>query len=210
MGAADSPSSSTQASANVTAGGTAATEKNLAMQSTNGNPRKREQLAGLQKSLQENSDVIFANYRGISVFDLEQLRTSVGEHKATVQVVKNRIAKRVFDGLDIPVKPADDVWVGPTALIFGNGSGIAALKELVKFNKETSEIACSPKGALIDAKFYNAEETVALASLPGREHLLGMVAGTLQAPIQKLVRTLSELVARPVRQLAEVARKKSN
>lgn len=140
-----------------------------------------------------------AEYRGLTVAQMTELRKKARASDVYVRVVKNTLLKRAIG--DSALTPLKDHLSGP--LVF------AASKDPVAIAKIVSEFAKANerfrlKTSVMDGKLITSAEVQALAKLPGREQLLAMLMGAMQAPAQKFVQTLNEVPARFVRTLAAV------
>lgn len=163
-------------------------------------------LDSLVSRLKQSSDVLFADYRGLSVAQVQTLRAALKAEGAVISVVKNRIAHRAFQTLGAD-SACQSVLVGPTALVLSKDDGLPALRVLVAFKKENKENdALTVKGSIIAKTFYDAARTAAVSALPSRELLLTQLVCTVQAPVRQLVSLLHAIVSRPVIVLNEIAK----
>jgi len=151
-----------------------------------------EQLSGAQAA-------ILAEYRGLTVAQMTELRRSARESGVYLRVVKNTLAKRAVD--DSPFECLQEHMVGPLAYAIAEDPAACA-KVLKNFAKEND--AFTIKVGAMAGKLLSEEEITALAKLPGREELLAMLMGTMKAPVQKFVSTLNEVPGKFVRTLAAV------
>ena len=172
------------------------------------NSRKLAFVETISKMAGENRDLLFADFRGITVADMQTLRDGLRTLNATCMVVKNRLAKRALAEYIPDENTRDTLLHGPTAIIFANSNGLPALQKVVQFNKGRDDAQCDLKGALIETTLYDSSEVVEISKLPSREQLLGMLISTMQAPISKLTRLLHHMIARPIRALTEISKKK--
>lgn len=158
--------------------------------------RKQELIADYTDKLTRSEAVIFTDYRGLPVKELERLRRQLRESKSAFQVVKNTLLKRALQevGLSVPEK----ILRGPTALSYCFEDATATVKILTEFAKETEVLTF--KGGLLGPRFISVEEIQTLAKLPSREVLLAQLMGGFQAPIRGLVNVL----AGPIRGLVNV------
>lgn len=150
------------------------------------------QVAGAQA-------IIVAEYRGLEVGDMTQLRAKARQSGIYFRVLKNSLARRAV--ADTPFAGLSEHMVGPLA--YGIGSDpVAAAKVLHEFAKGNEKFVIKA-GAM--ANFVMSKKDVAsLATMPSREELLSKLLGTMQAPIAKFVRTLNEVPTKFVRGLAAV------
>jgi large subunit ribosomal protein L10 len=139
--------------------------------------RKKELVQLYSEEFEQSTGVILADFRGLRVTEMEQLRQSIREADSVIRVVKNRLVKQALEGsdLDMPAEWLDD----PTAIAFCHGEMPAVAKALAEVAKESS---LTIKGGLMGTSILSSAEVQALASLPPREILLAQVLGTVNAP----------------------------
>jgi large subunit ribosomal protein L10 len=147
----------------------------------------------LQK-LKKSQSVILADYRGLNVQEVTELRKKLREAGVEYRVIKNTLTSRAAQEANI--EGLDQYLSGPTALAFGYNDPVTAPKILANFAKAHKKLAL--KGGILEGKIINQNAVNALAELPSREALLGQIAGMLQAPMRGLVTVLSG----PLRNLA--------
>jgi len=148
--------------------------------------------------------IIMAEYRGMEVGQMTQLRAKAREAGIYFRVVKNSLVRRAVK--DTPYAELADHMVGPLA--YGISSDpIAAAKVLHEFSRDNEKLVI--KVGAMGGKIMFLEDVRALATLPSREELLSKLLGTMQAPIAKFVRTLNEVPSKFVRGLAAVRDSKS-
>src|SRR6202049_4814665 len=131
--------------------------------------------------------VIAAEYRGLTVSQMTELRSKARAQGVYMRVVKNTLARKAISGTAF--EPIGPKLKGPLVLAFSrNDPGAAArvVKDFAKANEKLVATLISLGGAVLSAK-----ELERVASLPTREQALSMLLGVLKAPIQKLVRTLA-------------------
>ena len=159
----------------------------------------------LKGQLESYKDIIFADYRGLTVAQITDLRSRLREKQAVFKVVKNRFAKIALDQL----KRADasEYLTGPTAFAMSADDPAAVAKALFDFAKDTP---LKIKGGIIEEGVFNSDQVEAFSKLPGREELLAMLMGTMKAPVQNLVFALNGVTQKLVRTLAAVAEQKAN
>lgn len=148
---------------------------------------------------------VAAEYRGLTVEEMTQLRRSAREGGVYLRVVKNTLAKRAIQGTDFECMA--EALQGPLVLAFSQedpGAAGRVIKDFVKENK-TLEV----KLVSIGGELLPGSELDRLAKLPNREQALSMLVGVIQAPITKFVRTLAEPTSKFVRTVAAVRDQKS-
>ena len=166
--------------------------------------QKQAMVAEVAAKLAGAQAVIVAEYRGLDVERVTQLRTRARKSGLYLRVLKNTLARRAVKGT--PFEKLSDQMVGP--LMYGIAQDpVSGAKVISEFAKENEQFVI--KGGAMPNAVMSIQDIKALASLPSREELLAKLVGTLQAPITKLVRTLNEVPGKFVRTLAAVRDAKS-
>jgi large subunit ribosomal protein L10 len=152
-----------------------------------------------------DSEAVFAvDYRGISVAQVAELRTSLTDAGARFRVVKNTLTELAADraGAD----PLKEVLDGPTAFAFvaADGGDVAlAAKALADFRRRTDLLEF--KGGVMNGEALSADQIGALSRLPAREILHSQLVGVIASPITGLVRGLNALISGLAIQLKQIA-----
>ncbi|HAL31253.1 MAG TPA: 50S ribosomal protein L10 [Coriobacteriia bacterium] len=144
---------------------------------------KQQQVAEIKERLTGSSGLIMADYRGLTVKEMRQLRTSVRDMGAVITVYKNSLAQIAIRELDMP--NMDEYLEGPTAFVFTPEDPVATAKGLLAFAKEHKVF--SFKGGYIDGQLVDAEAVKAIASLPSREELIAKLMGTMLNPLRNFM-----------------------
>jgi len=160
---------------------------------------KKALVAEVSAALADAQAAVLAEYRGLSVAQMTELRARARDNGIYLRVVKNTLTRRAVQGTDYAC--LDGQLVGPLALA-ASADPVAVAKVLREFAKTNDQLVIT--GGAMGGKVLTVADLDALAKLPGRNELLAMLMGTMQAPIQKFVRTLNEVPARFVRTLAAV------
>jgi large subunit ribosomal protein L10 len=142
---------------------------------------------------------VLAEYRGLGVHDMTQLRANARNQGVYLRVFKNTLARRAFAGT--PFEKLTEHMIGPLAYGISEDP-VAAAKVLNEFAKKNEKLVI--KAGAMPNKMMSVADVASLASLPGRDELLAKLLGTMQAPIAKFVRTLNEVPGKFVRTLAAV------
>lgn len=129
---------------------------------------------------------VITHYKGMTVPELNELRSALGALGIDYKVVKNTLARIASDGT--PVAPARDHFAGPVGVALGYDDPVKVAQGIVKFAGKNDKL--KPVAAVVEGKFVDAGELKAIASLPPREVLLGMMAGTMVAPLSKMAAAL--------------------
>lgn len=153
--------------------------------------QKEENVTALAEKMKEAKLILFADYRGINVEDVTNIRTKLRNCNSDYKIVKNNITRRAlekcsFEGLEEAVK-------GPTAVVLGYEDYLEPAKAIYEYAKENDFYKI--KGGVVEGKVMSADEIITLAKLPSRETLIAMLAGGLLGTISKLAVALNEVKA---------------
>jgi len=143
---------------------------------------------------------VAAEYRGLSVAQLTELRSKARAAGVYVRVVKNSLARRAVAGTTFEC--LGPVLKGPLLLAFSQDDPGAAARVFKAFSKDNEKLV--PTAVSLSGQLLGAQDLDRVASLPTREQALAMLMGVMRAPIQKLVGTLAAAPAKLVRTLAAV------
>ena len=159
--------------------------------------QKQAVVSEVSAQLAKAQAVIVAEYRGLDVARVTQLRSKARKSGLYLRVLKNTLARRAVKGT--PFESLSEQMVGP--LMYGIAADpVAGAKVIAEFAKD-NELFVIKGGAMPNAKMSD-KDVKALALLPSREELIARLMGTMQAPVAKLARTLNEVPGKFVRTLA--------
>jgi len=134
----------------------------------------------------KSQTLAIAEYRGLTVENLNKLRVEARAKGVYLHVVKNTLARRAVAGT--PFEVAQGAMVGP--LIYGfSEDAVAAAKVIADFAKGNDKLVV--KGGAYAGRVLDADGVKALASIPSREVLIAQVAGLLKSPIQRMAGVLA-------------------
>jgi large subunit ribosomal protein L10 len=158
-------------------------------------PDKQAAVTEITELFRNSSASVLTEYRGLTVSQLKQLRTNLGQD-TTYTVVKNTLTR--IAAKDAGVEGIEEWLVGPSAIAFVEGDPVEAAKGLRTFAKEHPSLVI--KGGVMDGKVLSAADISKLADLESREVLLAKLAGAMNASLQTAV----SLFAAPLSQTARV------
>ena len=142
--------------------------------------QKEQVVAELVERLKASDTLFVADYRGLDMPAIDEVRTELLKHGARFSVVKNTLTKRAAEEAGVP--DLVELLDGPTAIAFvGDGDMVAVAKTLSDSAKQTKILAL--KGGILEGKPMTAEEIQRLAALPSGEVLRGQVLGAIVAPL---------------------------
>lgn len=151
------------------------------------NAQNVETMAFLKEELQGVTAVWAVNYSGLTVKKSQELRRALREADAEMHVFKNTLMKKALAATNMPAM--DEILEGPSAFIFAKGEPNAAAKVVKDFAKANPAIEL--KGGIMDGSFLNAEQAMAVASLPSKEELLAKVLATMLNPLSSFARVVN-------------------
>ena len=159
----------------------------------------------LKSAFKEAPDYIFADYRGLTVEQISNLRKLLRAKGASFKVVKNNFARLAFEQLSSP--DVSEFLVGPTAIAISPEDSNEIAKILFTFAKETP--ALKIKGGLVGPSIYDAQQVEAFSKLPGRLELISMLMSVMNGPARNLASALNDIPSRLVRTVKAVADQKA-
>jgi large subunit ribosomal protein L10 len=161
--------------------------------------QKQAVVSEIAAELAKAQTVIVAEYRGLNVGAVTNLRAKARKSGIYLRVLKNTLARRAVKGT--PFEKLSGQMAGP--LIYGiSQDPVAGAKVLAEFAKDNELFVI--KGGAMPNVLMSVKDVKALATMPSREELLAKLLGTMQAPMAKLVRTMNEVPGKFVRTLAAV------
>jgi large subunit ribosomal protein L10 len=158
-------------------------------------PDKAAAVAELTDEFRSSNGAVLTEYRGLTVAQLRQLRTALGDD-VNYAVVKNTLTK--IAAKDAGVESFDSLLEGPSAIAFIKGDPVVAAKSLRDFAKANPLLVI--KAGVLEGKALGTDEINKLADLESREVLLAKLAGAMKAAPQQAV----SLFAAPLSQAARL------
>jgi large subunit ribosomal protein L10 len=165
-------------------------------------PKKVETIKELSEVLSRSTLTIVADYRGLSVADLQNLRGQLRSHNAEMRVAKNTLTLRAAQ--ENNMGELEDALKGPTALVTAFDDPVQPAKVVSDFVRSSRILAI--RAAMLEGSLIGAGEVEALASLPSKDVLIGKVVGGLASPLYGIVGVL----AGPIRSLQYVLQARAN
>ncbi|MBL8047608.1 MAG: 50S ribosomal protein L10 [Chthonomonas sp.] len=148
--------------------------------------------------------MVFADYRGLTVKEMQKLRGDLKAKGGDIHVIKNTLF-RIAAGEEIVAQLPYEFHNGPTAVAFFTENEAECSKILMDFVTSSKKLAV--KGGLFAGKTFDAKQVEALSKLPSREILIAQVIGAIAAPLTNVVGVIEALYAQPIRTIGAVADK---
>ena len=151
--------------------------------------QKIDRVSDLAAKLERSTIALTADYTGISVNEMNELRRQMRANGVEFTIIKNKLMNLAADAANRPL--VKDIVQGPTAIAFGYEDPLDVAKAITDFVR-TNRSVLAVKGAIMgDGPVMSPEEVTRLASLPPKPQLIANLLGQLQAPMQRLLRVLN-------------------
>jgi large subunit ribosomal protein L10 len=152
---------------------------------------------------------IVAEYRGLTVADLTELRVGLRKANSEFRIINNRIVKKAIDNDGLAdIEPLKKSLKGPLGVVFAYGDVAASAKVVLEFAK-TKELF-KVTGGVMEGAAVSVDQLEALSNLPSKEVLLGQIIGTLVSPHRGLLGVLNGVSRNLVQVINAIKDKKSN
>jgi large subunit ribosomal protein L10 len=148
---------------------------------------------------------VVADYRGLTVNQMTQLRSQARKSGVYLRVVRNTLSRRAFKNTELEC--LNDYLVGPLFIALSLQAPSDAARLLKSFTKSFEKLEI--KALSVGGKIYNPNQLELVASLPTRDEAIAKLMYVMKAPIEKFVRTLAEPPTKLVRALVAVKDQKS-
>ncbi len=166
--------------------------------------QKEINLAQLTQELAKAKAVVFADYKGMSMSQLSDLRNKLYDQQAKFTITKNTLLKIALRQSGKPV--ADDVLEGPVATLFAYDDEISPLKTLVKALKDNN--IGKIKAGILGSELMDEYKVIKLSTLPSKDELRGKLVSVLAAPISGLQTVLFANIRNLVYALSAIQKSK--
>ncbi len=164
--------------------------------------QKEQLVSEIKDRFADSSAVIMADYRGLSVKAMQELRNKLREVDAEMTIYKNSLTEIAMRELAMP--DMTEYLAGPTGFVFISGDPVGPAKALTAFAKDHQQLEL--KGGLVENQVVDAAGIKAIATLPSREELIAKLLGTMVNPLVGFARVLNgptEAFARTVQAVAD-------
>ncbi|MCK5719873.1 MAG: 50S ribosomal protein L10 [Thiomargarita sp.] len=162
--------------------------------------KKRAIVASVNKIANQAHSAVVAEYRGMTVIEITELRKQARESNVTLRVVRNTLARRAVIGTRFEC--LKDVLVGPVILAFSMEEPGSAARVINKFVKTNDKLIVT--GLSLGSQLLEAKAIAKVAKLPTYLEAISQLMSVMKAPITKLAQTLNEPHTKLVRTIAAV------
>jgi len=147
--------------------------------------KKKLYIEEMKKFFNETSSVFVTHYQGLTVKQIDELRSEMRKHGFIFKITKNRVTKLALEGSKF--KKLENLFSGPTAVTFSEDA-ITSAKILTKFAKNNSNLKII--GGIMEEEPLSEKDVEKIATLPTLSEARAKIAGILTAPAQKIVSIL--------------------
>jgi large subunit ribosomal protein L10 len=147
--------------------------------------QKKNYIAEMSTQFENSKAVMVTHYQGLTMVQLDELRTKMREHEIIFKITKNKITKLAL--AKTKCKDLSDLFTGPTAVAFGEDA-IMSARILSKFAKENENLKLI--GGIMDNEVLDQSDVQNVASLPTLDETRANIVSILNAPASKLVSIL--------------------
>jgi len=161
---------------------------------------KAAKVTALQAKFAGATAAILADYSGLNVQQLAELRSQLREAVVELHVVKNTLARRAVE--ETRFIPLADHFVGPTSVAFAQHDAVAMAKALIEYAKKEPKL--NVRVGFVEGQLLAPAQITALAELPPREVLLGRMVASVQSPLTGFVGVLQGVLRQLVYALQAV------
>ncbi|MDD5147524.1 MAG: 50S ribosomal protein L10 [Candidatus Daviesbacteria bacterium] len=170
--------------------------------------QKQESVAKLSEQLSKAKSVVFADYKGLTMKQLSDLRDKLRDVNAEFAITKNTLLERALATTDYQLPPqSEDILNGPTATLFAYDDEISPIKILVKTLKDIA--LGKVKSGFFGGAALDEGKILQLAALPTKLELRGQIVGVLATPLQGMVSVLQGNLRNLVYALEQIKEKQS-
>ena len=147
--------------------------------------KKKTYIEEMKGFFSKTNSVFVTQYQGLTVKQIDELRSEMRKHGILFKITKNRITKLALEGSKF--KKLENLFSGPTAVAFSEDA-ITSAKVLTKFAKKNSNLKIL--GGIMDQEPLSVEEVEKIATLPTLDEARAKIVGILTTPAQKIVSIL--------------------
>lgn len=166
--------------------------------------KKIELVEELKTKLENAQGVVLADFTGLDVEKLTQLRRECRKSDSTFFVIKNTLALRAIE--EVGMGGLGEFLEGPTGWAITGGDAVTPAQVLSEFSREHQ--LPKIKGGFFDGVVASAEDVATIASLPAKPVLIAQILGLIQSPVQGLAGGLNAVVASLARAVEEIRKQK--
>ncbi|MEA3295676.1 MAG: 50S ribosomal protein L10 [Patescibacteria group bacterium] len=150
--------------------------------------QKQNTLKELKQNIEKQKSIIFADFTGLKVNDLTDLRKQMREKDCELKVAKKTLIRMAFENFNLEVGKKIKDFKGEIILGFGYKDEVSAFKVLGDFSGDNKNLKIL--GGVMENEFLDANNAIAMSKLPSKQELLARLVGSVKAPVSNFVGVL--------------------
>ena len=147
--------------------------------------KKKNYIEEMKSFFNKTTSIFVTHYQGLTVKEIDELRSEMRKHGILFKITKNRITKLALEGSKF--KKLENLFTGPTAVTFSEDA-ITSAKILTRFAKKNSNLKII--GGIMEDEPLSVEDVEKIATLPTLDEARAKIVGILSAPAQKIMSIL--------------------
>lgn len=167
---------------------------------------KAEIIEQIKDIVNKSSGIFLVDYRGVTVEDINKLRSSFRKEGVTYKVFKNTLFKKALEQMK-GFEKFNEQLVGMIGVAFAGDNFVAPAKIIKKYFDDKQKF--SFKGCYIESTFYGADQLNTIASMPTKEEIIAGIIGSVASPATGIVGAINAVMRDLVYVIDEVAKKKA-
>ena len=148
-------------------------------------------VAEIIEKFKSSKSMVVAQYSGLTVAQVTELRKQCREADVQYCVLKNRLVKLAVDQLGI--EGLDDLLNGPNAFVFSKNDPVSGPKAVAQFIEKNKLESLKITGGIFENKAADEKTMIKLSKMPGKDELMATLVGCLMSPVSSLVAVLGEI-----------------
>lgn len=169
-------------------------------------PEKEKVVKEIADKLTSSKGVYLADYKGLNVEEINNLRNQLRESSVEFTVVKNTLAR--ISANNVGYKDLIQYLDGPTAMAYALADPIVAAKVMTEFKKKNEHLEI--KACIFDGQVYDSERVKEIAKLPSNEEILAQTVGAIAGPLRNMVNVIHGLLSATVNVLDQIKQQKES
>lgn len=168
--------------------------------------QKQEELAALTEKLGQSNGAVFANFMGLSVPEIQDLRKRLKADDSEMVVAKKNLIALMLEKAGLEKEKATEME-GGVSVVFGYQDEVAPARVVAEFAKDHEAI--SFHGGILEGNFIDVEKVTALSKLPSKQELLGRLVGSMKSPVTGFANVLNGNLRGLVQALNQIKEQKA-
>lgn len=167
-------------------------------------PEKEQVVEQVAEKLTSSAGVYLADFKGLNVEEISDLRNQLREHSIEFKVVKNTLSRISVN--KVGFKDLVEYLKGPTAMAFALADPIVGAKLLIDYQKKNAKLKI--KACIFDGRVYDKDRVMEIAKLSSKENILAQTIGAIGGPLRNVVFVMHGLLTATVNVIDQIRKQK--